>query len=99
MGFEICRQLATNGLTVVLTARDEEKGTEAVQKLRRLGLPDVVFHQLEITEPASAARLADFVRNKFGKLDVLVLLFSFFIHFCFRAFYSSTFGGHLVMLV
>ncbi|KAF8768812.1 hypothetical protein HU200_007375 [Digitaria exilis] len=72
MGFEICRQLASSGLTVVLTARDEKKGTEAVEKLRGLGLSDVVFHQLEITEPASVARLADFVRNKFGKLHVLI---------------------------
>nr|CAB3450482.1 unnamed protein product [Digitaria exilis] len=70
MGFEICRQLASSGLTVVLTARDEKKGTEAVEKLRGLGLSDVVFHQLEITEPASVARLADFVRNKFGKLHI-----------------------------
>ncbi|CAL5056905.1 unnamed protein product [Urochloa decumbens] len=72
MGFEICRQLASSGLAVVLTARDEKRAAEAVEKLRELGLPDVVFHQLEITEPDSAARLADFVRNKFGKLDVLV---------------------------
>ncbi|KXG31186.2 hypothetical protein SORBI_3004G304400 [Sorghum bicolor] len=72
MGFEICRQLASGGLTVVLTARSETRGAEAVDRLRGLGLPDVVFHQLDITEPASAARLADFVRSKFGKLDVLV---------------------------
>jgi len=75
MGFEICRQLASSGLTVVLTARNETRGVEAVDRLRGLGLPDVVFHQLDITEPASAARLADFVRSKFGKLDVLVRLF------------------------
>jgi len=75
MGFEICRQLASGGLTVVLTARSETRGAEAVDRLRGLGLPDVVFHQLDITEPASAARLADFVRSKFGKLDVLVRLF------------------------
>ncbi|XP_039791531.1 uncharacterized protein LOC120657289 isoform X3 [Panicum virgatum] len=72
MGFEICWQLASSGLAVVLTARDERKGAEAAARLRRLGLPDVVFHQLDIAEPASAARLADFVRDKFGKLDVLV---------------------------
>ena len=73
-GFEICRRLASSGLTVVLTARNETRGAEAVDRLRGLGLPDVVFHQLDITEPASAARLADFVRSKFGRLDVLVRL-------------------------
>lgn len=72
MGLEICRQLASNGFTVVLTARNEKSGAEAVDSLRGFGLSDVVFHQLEVTDPASAARLADFVKNKFGKLDVLV---------------------------
>lgn len=72
MGFEICRQLASSGLTVVLTARSETRGAEAARELRGLGLPDVVSHQLDVTEPTSAARLADFVRTKFGKLDVLV---------------------------
>jgi NAD(P)-dependent dehydrogenase (short-subunit alcohol dehydrogenase family) len=72
MGFEICRQLASSGLTVVLAARSETRGAEAARELRGLGLPDVVSHQLDVTEPTSAARLADFVRTKFGKLDVLV---------------------------
>jgi (+)-neomenthol dehydrogenase len=74
MGFEICRQLASGGLAVVLTVRDERRGAEAAARLRGLGLQGVVFHQLDIAEPASAARLAGFVRNKFGKLDVLVSL-------------------------
>lgn len=72
IGFEICRQLAANGFTVVLTARNKKRGAEAVDKLRGFGLSDVVFHELEITEPASAARLADFVKDKFGRLDVLI---------------------------
>ncbi|KAL5665967.1 hypothetical protein ACJX0J_026075, partial [Zea mays] len=72
MGFEICRQLASSGLTVVLTARSETRGAEAARELHGFGLPDVVSHQLDVTEPTSAARLADFVRTKFGKLDVLV---------------------------
>jgi (+)-neomenthol dehydrogenase len=72
IGLEICRQLASNGITVVLTARDEKRGTAAVDALREVGLLDVMFHQLDISEPSSAARLADFVKDKFGKLDILV---------------------------
>ncbi|XBJ27804.1 hypothetical protein VPH35_005012 [Triticum aestivum] len=77
MGLEICRQLAAHGLTVVLTARDEKRGTEAAEKLREEGLPDVMFHQLEISEPASAAHLAASIKDKFGKLDILVQLLKF----------------------
>ncbi|CAM0906206.1 unnamed protein product [Alopecurus aequalis] len=72
IGLDICRQLASNGITVILTARDENRGAAAVDALRELGLSDVMFHQLDVSEPSSAARLADFVRNKFGKLDILV---------------------------
>uniref|UniRef100_A0A8I6XHR6 3-oxoacyl-[acyl-carrier-protein] reductase n=1 Tax=Hordeum vulgare subsp. vulgare TaxID=112509 RepID=A0A8I6XHR6_HORVV len=63
IGLEVCRQLASSGATVVLTARDEERGAAAV---------DVVFCQLDVGEPSSAARLADFVRDRFGRLDILV---------------------------
>ncbi|XP_042964052.1 (+)-neomenthol dehydrogenase-like isoform X2 [Carya illinoinensis] len=73
IGFEIVRQLASKGIVVVLTARDEKKGLEAVEKLKDYGLSDhVVFHQLDISDPASIASLADFIKAKFGKLDILV---------------------------
>ncbi|CAN6268664.1 unnamed protein product, partial [Urochloa humidicola] len=32
IGFEVCRQLAGSGITVILTARDEKRGTAAVEK-------------------------------------------------------------------
>uniref|UniRef100_A0ACD5V027 Uncharacterized protein n=1 Tax=Avena sativa TaxID=4498 RepID=A0ACD5V027_AVESA len=72
IGLEICRQLASNGVIVILTARNEKRGAAAVDALREFGLSDVVFHQLDVRGPSSAARLADFVRDKFGKLDILV---------------------------
>lgn len=72
IGLEVCRQLASSGATVVLTARDEKRGAAAVDALRKLGLSDVVFCQLDVGEPSSAARLADFVRDRFGRLDILV---------------------------
>jgi NAD(P)-dependent dehydrogenase (short-subunit alcohol dehydrogenase family) len=56
---------------VVLTARDETRGTAAVEKLKGLGLSDVVFHQLEITDASSIIGLAGFLKTRFGKLDIL----------------------------
>ncbi|TVU15078.1 hypothetical protein EJB05_38580 [Eragrostis curvula] len=72
IGLEVCRQLASNGITVVLTARDENRGTTAVEKLKKAGLSNVIFHQLEVTDATSIARLADFLKAHFGKLDILV---------------------------
>ncbi|KAL2335936.1 hypothetical protein Fmac_010382 [Flemingia macrophylla] len=73
IGFAICKQLASNGITVVLTARDENRGLQAVEKLKELGLSGhVIFHQLDVSDPVSIASLADFIKNQFGKLDILV---------------------------
>ena len=35
IGLEICRQLASTGVTVVLTARDESKGIQALEDLNK----------------------------------------------------------------
>ncbi|XP_002511823.2 (+)-neomenthol dehydrogenase [Ricinus communis] len=74
IGFEICRQLASNGIVVVLTARNENRGLESVKKLKNAGISDdhLVFHQLNVLDSESVGSLADFIRTKFGKLDILV---------------------------
>ncbi|PIA49515.1 hypothetical protein AQUCO_01300364v1 [Aquilegia coerulea] len=72
IGLEICRQLASNGILVILTARDEKRGTEAVESLKASGLSNVVFHQLDVIDPSSISSLANFIKNHFKKLDILV---------------------------
>ncbi|KAF7847590.1 hypothetical protein BT93_L2809 [Corymbia citriodora subsp. variegata] len=73
IGFEICRQLASSGIVVVLTSRDEKRGLEAAQKLKDSGLSDyIIFHQLDVTDLASVLSLANFIETQFGKLDILV---------------------------
>ncbi|CAI0541328.1 unnamed protein product, partial [Linum tenue] len=69
IGLEIVKQLAGHGVTAVLTARDVKRGTEAASSL---GLPNVIFHQLDVLDSLSIHRLADFITRKFGKLDILV---------------------------
>nr|GMD81947.1 (+)-neomenthol dehydrogenase-like [Ipomoea batatas] len=75
IGHEICRQLASEGVIVVATARDEKRGLEAVEKLKQSCGGDediIVFHQLDVADGVSVSRLVDFVTAKFGKLDILV---------------------------
>ncbi|CAI9279106.1 unnamed protein product [Lactuca saligna] len=72
IGFEICRQLAVNGIEVILTARNESRGIEAVKKLHDSSLPNIVFHQLDINDPRSIERLAKFIETNFKKLDILI---------------------------
>jgi NAD(P)-dependent dehydrogenase (short-subunit alcohol dehydrogenase family) len=71
IGFEICRQLATRGAQVVLTARKPDAGEEAVKKLAALTL-SAQFHPLNVTGPESTAALRDFLERTFGRLDVLI---------------------------
>ncbi|KAI3996521.1 hypothetical protein MKX01_029256 [Papaver californicum] len=51
IGFEICKQLASNGIMVVLTSKDITEGLEAVEKLKNSNHENVVFHQLDVTDP------------------------------------------------
>ncbi|KAH6829854.1 Rossmann-fold superfamily protein [Perilla frutescens var. hirtella] len=71
IGFEICRQLASKGIVVILASRDEKRGIEAQQRLKEFG-NYVVFHQLDVVDPASVAAAAEFIKTKFGRLDILV---------------------------
>lgn len=71
IGFEICRGLAGKGLTVILTSRDERVGTEACEALRDEGL-EVHYHQLDVTDRESISNLAQWIKENFSRLDVLV---------------------------
>jgi (+)-neomenthol dehydrogenase len=89
VGFATCKQLASNGIKVVLAARDEKRGLEAVEKLKELSLPGhVVFHQLDLTDSQSIACFADFIKNQFGKLDILVRQLSWLL--CIFLFWVSS---------
>lgn len=71
IGLEVCRQLGAAGYTVVLTARDPEKATRAVDTLRQEGIM-AHFQSLDVKDPASVRRAADFVDRELGRLDALV---------------------------
>jgi NAD(P)-dependent dehydrogenase (short-subunit alcohol dehydrogenase family) len=75
IGLEICRQLAGKGWKVLLTARSEDKGRAACERLRSQGGDqggDVLFHRLDVTRPDDIESLRDWVEREVGRLDVLV---------------------------
>ncbi|KAI4341326.1 hypothetical protein MLD38_026060 [Melastoma candidum] len=71
IGFEISRQLAAHGLTVVLTSRDEAVGQEAAKVLQEGGL-NVVYHRLDVTDHASIGSFVDWLRQNYEGADVLI---------------------------
>ena len=71
IGFEICRQLASAGLNVVLTAREASRGRKAAAALQSEGL-NVISHPLDVTDAPSVAALAAYMAEMHGRCDVLV---------------------------
>lgn len=71
LGNAIARRLARLGLHVVMTARTEESAQRAAEEAQRDGL-SVSAHQLDVTDPASVARLMADVGYTHGRLDVLI---------------------------
>ncbi|CAM0945313.1 unnamed protein product [Alopecurus aequalis] len=72
IGHALAARLAEQGLSVVLTARDEARGEAAAAELRARGFPTVRFHRLDVTDPASVASFASWIRDDVGGLDILV---------------------------
>jgi NAD(P)-dependent dehydrogenase (short-subunit alcohol dehydrogenase family) len=71
IGFEICRQLASRGVNVVLTARSPRRGAQAAKKLQGEGL-NAIFHPLDVTAPDQVQALARYLETAHGRCDVLV---------------------------
>jgi NAD(P)-dependent dehydrogenase (short-subunit alcohol dehydrogenase family) len=71
LGFETARELAENGVHVVIGSRDRHSGEAAVSQLAAKGLEIelIAFHVDEVSDHKAAH---EFLANKFGRLDILV---------------------------
>jgi NAD(P)-dependent dehydrogenase (short-subunit alcohol dehydrogenase family) len=71
VGLETVNQLAALGYTVLLGARDREKGEAAAAAMRKEGL-DVRAVTLDVTNAAQRAEVAALIEKDYGVLDALV---------------------------
>jgi NAD(P)-dependent dehydrogenase (short-subunit alcohol dehydrogenase family) len=72
IGFKVCKQLVkVSNMTVILTARDFEKGKSATKKLKDKGL-DIVFNQLDDSNSNDIKNISLEIEHQFGRLDILV---------------------------
>lgn len=73
IGFETARALAAAGASVMITARTEEKGEDAVARLRDL-VPggDLTYEILELGSLDSVRACAADIRRRLPRIDVLV---------------------------
>jgi len=71
IGFEIARQLGTQGITILAGIRDQARGEVAVQQLRAEDIDATAVH-LDVTDQATIDAVAAFIDQAYGKLDILV---------------------------
>lgn len=71
IGLEIARQLGRQGITVLIGARDPQRGEEAARLLQQEGIP-ARFLALDVTDPTTIESAARTIEQEFGRLDILV---------------------------
>jgi NAD(P)-dependent dehydrogenase (short-subunit alcohol dehydrogenase family) len=71
IGLETARQLAQQGIHVLIGARDRAKGEAAVTTLQAEGY-SAEFLQIDVTQAESVRAAAQVVADKHGKLDILI---------------------------
>ncbi|WP_420460705.1 SDR family NAD(P)-dependent oxidoreductase [Neolewinella sp.] len=68
LGLEVVRQLAGQGVRVLLTSRTEAGAAGAMQ----VEAGEIIYHQLDIADPESIQSFANYVRTDIGTVDVLI---------------------------
>ena len=68
VGFQLAKELAGAGLTVLVGSRNLDRGETAARQIGSGAIP----LQLDVTDLASIAAAADRIRTEFGRLDLLV---------------------------
>lgn len=68
IGLQTAKELAAHGFTVLVGARNFERGEAAAKEVG----PDAHALQLDVTDQASITAAAERIRREFGRLDVLI---------------------------
>lgn len=72
IGFEVSKKLAELGYFVYLGCRNTTSGTEAVQKLKNIGLTNVDFLQIDVSDLKSVQQARGKLAAKLDVLDILI---------------------------
>ncbi|WP_156182249.1 SDR family oxidoreductase, partial [Paenibacillus algorifonticola] len=71
IGFETARKLGQQGFTILVGARNKERGEEAAARLQSEGI-HAHFLELDATSQPSIDRAAKEMESSYGKLDILI---------------------------
>ncbi len=68
VGFQVAKELAAHGVTVLVGSRNFERGETAAREIGQ----GAIAVQLDVTDQASITAAAERIRKEFGHLDLLV---------------------------
>lgn len=68
IGFATAKKLAELGHTVILTGRELRRAQESAKKITGKVIP----YKLDVTSQSDIDRLFEFIKNEFGRMDVLI---------------------------
>jgi NAD(P)-dependent dehydrogenase (short-subunit alcohol dehydrogenase family) len=71
LGLETARQLGKQGITVLIGARDADRGNKAAEDLKKEGI-DAHFVHIDLEKPSTFKEAYNFIESHYGKLDILV---------------------------
>ncbi|KAK7053491.1 hypothetical protein VNI00_004117 [Paramarasmius palmivorus] len=68
----LAKQVDANGTHIYLTARDEARGRQAVEKLKTTSSAKVEFAQLDVSDPKSVEKFKNFIASRHERVHVLI---------------------------
>ena len=68
LGLQVAKELVEHGITVLVGSRNLERGEAAAKEIG----PGAIALKLDVTDGASIALAAAYIREEFGRLDLLV---------------------------
>lgn len=71
LGFQTAKELGQKGIKVLVGARNEERGNNAVEQLKNEGI-DAEFIQLDVSDSSSIKNAVNTIESKHGQLNILV---------------------------
>lgn len=72
LGLEIAKELGEKGYNIIILARDKVKLDNAVEDIQKRGY-NILGFQCDITDESGLKRVCDEVKEKFDKIDFLIL--------------------------
>lgn len=72
LGKAIAEQLVTEGTSVMITSRNEEKLQTVYEELKQIGKGNVSYCPADITKIEDIQNLVTKTREEFGKIDILI---------------------------